>query len=335
MKRTKWFIAAFLLIGMFGAYYGTTRVKAKETPIKIALRTWPGWCHVYLAEGEGIFKKNSVAVELVTYKEYSDASSAFLNGDVDGLFQTFADTVMQSEEVAAKVVYVADHSLTGDVIVGRPEHLSELKGKTIGIEGINTFSHIFVIRALENVGLQEYDVHFKNIGDQNVLEALADGRIDAGHTWEPTKSAAIKKGYKILASAADVEGAITDLLVFRTHVIEERATEIQAIVRSLVEAQEYRDAHWVDSIKYMANVAAMSISEMESGLQAIHRLDLQDNMNAMKKSDSIQSLYGALTYISNFYLTRGQLSTVPKIDQLLEPTFVKQLSEERNREEKR
>jgi len=188
---------------------------------------------------------------------------------------------------------------------------------------------------LENAGLQEYDVKIKNIGAQNVLEALADGRIDAGHTWEPTKSAAIKNGYKVLASAADVEGVITDILVFRTQVTEERSTDIQAIVRSLVEAQEYLDAHWTNSVKFMAVAVAMSYSDMESGLKAIRRLNLQDNKNAMRKSDSIQSLYRSLAFISNFYFKRGQLSKAPDFDQIIEPKFLNQLSEKQKREDMR
>lgn len=329
MKRMSWLIAVLLLIGLLGAYYGKPSAKEKKAPVKIALRTWPGWCHAFLAEGKGFFKKNGVAVELVHYKEYSDASAAFLNGEVDGLFQTFADTIIQSEEVEAKVVYVIDYSLTGDVIVGRPDHLSDLKGKIIGVEGINTFSHLFVIRALENAGLQEYDVQFRKIAEYNVLKALEAGRIDAGHTWEPTKSAALEKGYKILASAADVEGVITDLLVFRTHVIEARSADIQAIVRSLVEAQDYRDAHWTNSITVMADAVAMPYAEMESGLQAIRRLNLEDNKNAMRKSDNIQSLYGSGRLISDFYLKRGQLSSRPDFEKIIEPKFVNQLLEER------
>jgi NitT/TauT family transport system substrate-binding protein len=333
MKRIKWLLVVFLVIGVLGAYYGKPSENEKKPPVRIALRTWPGWCHVFLAEKKGFFKKYAVDVELVHFKEYSDAAKAFLNGDVDGIFQTFADTIMQSEEIASKVVYVTDISLTGDVIVGRPDHLSDLKGKTIGIEGINTFSHIFVIRALENAGLHEYDFKVKNIDAQDVLEALADGRIDAGHTWEPTKSAAIKKGYKVLASAADVEGVITDLLVFRTPVTEERSADIQSIVRALVVAQEYCDAHWAESIKLMADAVAMSYSEMESGLLAIRRLNLKDNMNAMRKSDSNQSLHGSLIFISNFYFNRGQLSKMPDFDQIIEPKFLNQLSEKRKREE--
>lgn len=333
MKKIQWYIAAILLIGVVGAYYGMTRVKEKKNPIRIAVVTWPGWSHVFLAEGKRFFIKNHVDVELVRYMECADASKAFLNGDVDGLFQTFADTIIQSEETASKVVYASDLSLTGDVIVGRQGRLSDLKGKTIGIDGINTFSHIFVIRALENVGLQEYDVKIKNISAQNVLEALADGRIDAGHTWEPTKSAAIKNGYNVLASAADVEGVITDVLVFRTQITEERSADIQAIVRSMVEAQEYLDAHWTNSVKFMADAVTMSSSEMESGLKAIRRLNLQDNKNAMRKSDSIQSLHRSLIFISNFYFKRGQLSKMPDFDHIIEPKFVNQLSEERKSRE--
>lgn len=322
-------IVALLLICVFGAYLGKAVMNGKKQPVRIAVSTWPGWCHVFIAEEKGFFKKNNVDVQLVHYKEHLDASTAFLNGEVDGIFQTLTDAIIQNEEIESKVVYVSDYSFTGDVIVGRVDNLLDLKGKTVGVEGINTFSHIFVIKALESAGLQEHDVKFKNVDAHKVLEALEEGSIDAGHTWEPTKSAAIKKGYKVLASAGDIEGIITDLLVFRTEVIEERSEDIQAIVRSLVEAQEYRDANWVESIKSMAGAVAISYSDMESGLQGVHSLDLEGNINAMKKLDSIKSLYGSGKFISDFYLKRGQLSKIPDFDQIIEPKFVNQLNQER------
>ena len=69
-------IAALLLVRVLGAYFGKTIVKGKEQPVRIAVSTWPGWCHVFLAEEKGFFKKNNVDVELVHYKEHRDATTA-------------------------------------------------------------------------------------------------------------------------------------------------------------------------------------------------------------------------------------------------------------------
>ena len=49
-------------------------------------------------------------------------------------------------------MYNTDLSDTGDVIVGKLENFTDVKGKTISVEGINSYSHLFLIRALESVG---------------------------------------------------------------------------------------------------------------------------------------------------------------------------------------
>lgn len=72
-------------------------------------------------------------------KDITMSSEMFMNGDADGLFQTFSDIIMlNAQGFRSKVVYVADYSDTGDVIIGRPEFasLKDLKGKTVSFEGI-------------------------------------------------------------------------------------------------------------------------------------------------------------------------------------------------------
>ena len=321
-------IAVFLLAVAFLYKSFNPVVKEEKESIKIAASTWPGWSHVFLAQEKGFFKKNNVDVELIHIHEHIDAQKPFLNGDVDGVFQCLTDTVIQNSEIRSKVVYVSDYSSTGDVIVGDVDTLSALKGKTVGIEGINTFSHIFVLKALEKAGLSESDVQFEVVPAHEVLEALEEGRIDAGHTWEPTKSAATQKGYNILCTAGDMPGIITDLLVFDSEIIKERPEDIQAIVKSIAEAQEYRDANWEESVEIMAKAVKMSYQDMESGLRGVEPLDLEANIYAMKESNDTKSLYGSGKFIAGFYLERGQLPLLPDFDEIIEPKFVSDLKKE-------
>ena len=97
----------------------------------------------------------------------------------------------------SRLVWVFDNSGSADAIVG-PQNttIADLNGKKIGIEGINTFSHIFVLQILAKAGLYEKDVQFENIPAQGILKALDNKQIDAGHTWGPTKFAALHPPWK-------------------------------------------------------------------------------------------------------------------------------------------
>ena len=55
-----------------------------------------------------------------------------------------------------------------------------------------------MLKALEKVGLTEGDVEFAIVPVQNVTQELEEGRIDAGHIYQPYTTNALKKGYQIL-----------------------------------------------------------------------------------------------------------------------------------------
>ena len=169
---------------------GCTRQQASG-PIKIAINVWPGYAHAFIARDKGFFNKHGAAVTLVLEKDITEAVQLYRNGEVDGLFAVFPDIIMlNAEGIKTKVVYIADFSDTADVIIGKPElrALADLKGRKVSFEGINSFSHLFVLKALEEAGIREFEVQFANVAAMDVLDALEHGDIAAGHTWEPVTS---------------------------------------------------------------------------------------------------------------------------------------------------
>ncbi len=60
-----------------------------------------------------------------------------------------------------------EYSGTGDVILGSKNMtVNELKKKKIGVEGLNIFSHIFVLQILTKAGYK--DIQFANIAAQDM-----------------------------------------------------------------------------------------------------------------------------------------------------------------------
>ena len=303
----------------------------KKRAIKISINIWPGYAHAFIAQEKGLFEKNGVEVELVLKKDITESAELYKHDEVDGFFDVFADViVIDSEGVPTTVVYVADYSDTGDVIIGRGEFssLAEMKGKTVSFEGVNTFSHMFVLKALEKAGLRESEVRFENIPAHDVLTALEEGKVDAGHTWEPTKSQALKKGYKILGKAGDVPGIITDVLAFNAEIIKERPDDIQRIVKSMLEARDFVYTNRDEALEIMSKAEGVGKEEMDRGINGVHQPDLKENIKAMRKSKKTTSLYGSGECIAEFYLNRGQLSHVPNFDEIIEAKFVNELAKE-------
>lgn len=325
-------ITIFLIISMLVGACGCSKKPAAKKPIKIATEVWAGYSYAYLAQEKGFFKKNGVEVQLVQATDSMKARKMFADGDVDGRFDVFTEAVTgYAQGIVAQVVWVVDYSDSADVVVAKKgiNSLEQLKGKRIGVEGMNTFSHMTVLELLRKHGLREQDVRFEIVNPQKVLDAIESNNIDAGHTWEPTTSKALAKGCKIVAKAGEVPGLITDVLFIDPKVVSERRQEVKAIVKSLNEAIEYSRKNQDESYKIMAKNEGMTVKQLTSDLSGLHILDLAENAQVMQESNSPQSIYAASERISNFFMNRGQIMTIPKAKDLIEPSFVKELSGEK------
>jgi len=322
-------IIGVVLIGGLLTYFSNTNMSEEpKTPIKIAINEWPGYAHAFLAQEKGFFEKNGVAVELIFDRDYTTSQQRYIDGEVHGVFEVLPDTMFRNTEgLPSKVVYLMDYSETGDVIVGSVNSIEELKGKTIGVEGINTFSHIFALKTIESHGMSEGDVFFEIVLAQDVVKKIEDGTIHAGHTWEPTKSEAIEKGYNVLANAGDFPYLVTDVLVFDTNIIEERPDDIQKIVQSMFEAQEYQKMHNNESVRIMAEAENVDENAMLAGLEAVFMTDLDENIRVMDPAND-PTLKNAIAEISKFYMERGQISYQPTFGDIIEPKFVRELSKQ-------
>ena len=312
---------------------------AASEPIKLGVKVWAPDFFSYLAQEKGFFEKNKVNVELTLVQDYQQILNNYSNGDFDGMIPVYSDLIYQnSQGIDSKVVYAVDLSNTGDVIIGNLNNsitnatLGDVKGKIISVEGINSFSHLFVLKALEKVGLGEGDVGIAPVPVQNVTQELEKGTIVAGHIYQPYTTEALKKGYKILFAAGTIPGVITDVLAFRSDIIEQRPQEIQGIIKSIIEAQTYYENNKEESLKIMANRSGIGVQEIKNGLESVTLPSLKENVFDLmdSKSNKPTSLYTSGKYISEFFLNRGQMDGYPDISQIVDSDFVNALYQGEN-----
>lgn len=335
--KQKQIIAILIAVGLviigagvwwqFGAQKKTVSGLNKE-PLTIALNVWPGYSYVFIAQEKGFFEKNGVRVNLILKTDYNEAQKLYENGGADGIFEVFTDTVAHNiKGLPTKAVYVTDYSNEGDVIIGKNSlnSLSDLKGKRVGVDGFNSFSHLFVATALDLAGVRSSQVTFVDIPALSALGALEEGRIDAGHTWEPTKSQALDAGYKQLAKAGDMPGLITDVLAFKLSIIEERQEDILAIIKSVLEARDFITDNRAEAIAIMAKAESMGETEMDLGISGIHLLDWRDNYTAFTYAPGFESLYGTTRRIGNFMKTQGLIKTDLDSTKFIDPQFIRAL----------
>jgi len=323
------FLVFSIIVILFSSLFNLIEAQiSNEKPIRLALLEWTPNLLAYIAEEKGYFEKNNVAVNLTLILNYVDAISDYSNGDYDGMLLVYPDSlILNSEGINTKVVYHLDTSTNGDVIVGNGNNLSEAKGKKISVEGINTFSHLFMLKSLEKVGLDEGDVEFVIMPAKNISYALKEGKIFAGHTYIPFISDLEKTGFKILSTGADIPGVITNVLSFHSDIVEQRPQDIQNVIKSLIEAMEDYDKNKEQDIEIMSLKSGLSKELIIEGMDGAKILDLNFNaqVSMNNESNEIESLYNSGNDIAKFYAERGMISDYPNIEDIVEPKFVNQL----------
>ena len=319
---------AIIIIGL-GIFFYSYEGSEELQPITIAINIWPGYANAFIAQEKEFFNNNGVNVKLILTETYTQAQELYINGDVDGIFEVYTDTIFHnSEGIKSQVVFISDYSDTADVLIEKQifaSDISNLKGSKMGVEGINSFSHIFILKILEKSGITEADVRFVDIPAMNIGESLNEGIIDAGHTWDPVKSKAIEDGYVVLATAGEVPGLITDVLVFRKNVVGERQEDVQKIVKSMIMARDFVYSNQNEALVIMANAESMDVQSIADGINGVIQPDVEQQYNNMKDFDDTKSLYETGRIFIEYYLQRGQINSNINLDEIIKSEFIENI----------
>ena len=267
-KRNLIFVIAAVAVVTAGAYsLWPANPPPKGEPFKVTMHLWPGYYHSFIARDKGFFEEEGVNVELTIVEDIDANIQAFVDGKADAAFGLQSDAMLLAARgIPVKIVYIVDYSNGGDVVISHPNirTIPDLKGKRIGVDKLNGFNHIFIAVLLQINGLTEDDVEILPVRASTVPEALAEGRIDAGQTWEPYTSEALANGFRLLASTADAPGIVTDVLMVRSANVESRAPEIRALLKGLFRALDYRNRSESDAYAIMSSAILTSSSNFKS-----------------------------------------------------------------------
>jgi NitT/TauT family transport system substrate-binding protein len=245
----------------------------------------------------------------------------------------YSDAIIQhSAGVNTKVVYNIESSYNGDAIIREGNSPLDIKEKNISVDGINSFSHLFILKLLEKVGFNKEDLEFVNMPVQNVSTALQKGEIFAGHTYDPFVTDAVNKGFKILSTGADIPGIITSVLAFHSDIVKQRPLDVQNIIKSMGEAKADFDKNKEQDVAIMSQKSGLNKDQIIEGINNVDLLDINHNIqNSMNRtSTNTTSLYVASNDIAKFYSEIVVISEYPDIYNLVDPQFIKNIFKENN-----
>ena len=195
---------------------------------------------VFIAQQEGLFKKNGLEVELIHIPSSSRGIQTILAGEIAFSFMDGTNTVQANLKGAGLALVVGATNRQVFSLMARPEikKTSDLKGKKIGITRIGSSTHTSALYALNQAGLKPGDYQILPLVEvPNILTALMAGQIDAGIVSPPTNSRARKAGFNELANLAK-EGPEYVSVAIGTSRSYIKANEeiVRRVVRSYAEA---------------------------------------------------------------------------------------------------
>jgi len=322
MKTPLWFykllsMAVFLVLVTTACSSGILG-SSNLPPIRIFYTSWPGDYPLVLAAALGYYEKYGVNVELKDLTSYEDGLVDFLNHEVDTLNTKLTDAILISQENEVQVVWLQDNSLSTILSVQTIATPEDLRGKRIGVDIGSGLGELVIDGVLLANHLTIQDVILVDISPDAVPTALGK-KIDAGYTWSPFTQQAVALGHKTLIQ---IPGFSPGVMIVRTSLVNERPTDVNALIEAWSEAVDYWESNPIESLNIIASYYNLPPDSLSLGVEeGIDTYSRQQNMEAFTPGWS-GSLYEIANLNLNYLVETGGIRRVSDINKLINWEFV-------------
>ena len=313
-------ICLFVICWLWGCQNVTPK-SIKRSPLKVACITFVGYRPAVIAQEKGFFKAQGVDVEL-SYVDFAQLQQAdFSAGKYDGIGLTLGDfIILSANNPNMQSVLVVDETNGADVVVAQPEikTVEDLRGNKIG-SNLGGFSEVFVTEMLRISNLTTDGVNLVKFDALEIPQRLKNNDIQAGHTWEPFLSEAIKQGAHPLFTSKQTPGLILDLVAFRNETIRDRSEDVRAFVRGWLQAINF----WEQNLKVGNEIItkALKIPIETISLDGVNLTNLQENQQFFRP-DRANSIYDIAKIYADFFVRSGNVTRLPDLKSLFNSSFL-------------
>jgi len=231
--------AATLAAGSFAkaAFAQSIPTTPEEGAIKMAIEPWLGYGQWHIAAKKGLFKTVGLSdVEVVNFNTDADLNAALAAGQVQcGNIATHTAMAFAAAGLPIKIIALLDVSMTADAMItdGSITSVADLKGKQVAFEE-GTTSHILLNYALGQNGMTLNDVEKVPMPASDAGSALIAGKVPVAVTYEPYLTLAMQQNNKVkmLYSAGENPGLISDVFVVREDFLAEKPGQVLALLKA-------------------------------------------------------------------------------------------------------
>ena len=258
---------------------------------------------IYLGKQQGFFSKRSIDLNLQTAQGGAAIVPAVVSGQYQFGFSNVVSLLLaQSRQLPIRVVSNGNNSTGvptadfGGIVVKDPSITSPkgLEGKKVATNTLKNIVDTSVKEVVKKDGGDPNKVSFVELPFPDMAAAMDAGRVDAIFVVEPFLAAAKAKGWKQIASYADVDPNLCVALYFTS---VQLATSNPDLVKRFTDAMKeslaYADTH-PDEVRAVLGTYTQISEEVRKNL-TLPKWPAEINRDAVARLGDLAVEYGLMT----------------------------------------
>ncbi len=239
-----------------------------QTPVRINWTAVTGaQSGMFMAQQEGLFKKNGLDIELIHIPSSSRGIQAILAGEIAFSFMDGSNAAQANMKGAnlAMVAGATNRQVFSLMAKADFKRIADLRGKKIGITRVGSSTHTSALYALGSAGLKPADYQLLPLLEvPNIYTALAAGQIDAGVMSPPTNARAKRSGFVELMNIAKEGPEFVSVAVGTSRsYIKANEVIVRRVVRAYAEGVQMFKTNKAAALRMIQKQLKVSDSEIQ------------------------------------------------------------------------
>ncbi|SFK26364.1 ABC transporter substrate-binding protein [Celeribacter neptunius] len=226
------FMASTAGLAASGLVLGAPSIARAAAPIRIGVGSDPVFAGYFIAQHEGFFEEEGVAVNLQPYSGGGEAMNALVAGQVDLASASESTTMVRMDRAEIRPLAVVYDSGLYVKLVLRPGLEDPKDIKTFGIVP-GSISEYCTGLTIAHFDLDATSLKMVPSGPPELPALLIRGDIDAFFAWEPWPATALGQGAKVALTSRDVGYTDTIWANASQAILDSNPEGLQAMLRAV------------------------------------------------------------------------------------------------------
>ncbi|HRW50601.1 MAG TPA: aliphatic sulfonate ABC transporter substrate-binding protein [Caldilinea sp.] len=297
---------------------------AAMTTVRIGTQPWIGYGPWWIAQEKGLFEKYGIQAELIDFVTDTEVNAAFASGNMD-VANVASHTAIKlfANGVDLRVVLLEDVSTTADAILAPSAiaTVADLAGKTVAYEEGSTSDLLLNYALLQN-NMSLSDINPAPMPAADAGAALIAGQVDSAVTYEPYISEAVNQNpdIKLLYTAAERSGLISDVLAARTPFATENPDVMRNLLKVWGEAVDFLRANPDEGRAIIAEAVGSSPEELVTAFEGVAFYNLDENVQYLAFSS--ENAAAVFNDVQTIALAIGLIDEPVDLNQMVDANYL-------------